>query len=95
LVASIGTGKGRDAEGAKEVEEGKREMTTEDVGLPSVDSPLGEQLLEVIDAYTLSHPEISDDEMTEHIDRALREVKAMCDFVGSMKGVTRIKGDAK
>jgi hypothetical protein len=76
LVASIGTGKGRDAEGAKEVEEGKREMTTEDVGLPSVDS-------------------ISDDEMTEHIDRALREVKAMCDFVGSMKGVTRIKGDAK
>jgi hypothetical protein len=70
-------------------------MTTDDVGLPSVDSPLAEQILEVIDAYTLSHSEISNDEMTEHIDRALREVKAMCDFVGSMKGKRRIVGDTK
>ena len=42
----------------------------EGVGLPSVESPLAEQILQLIDDYTDSHPEIADVEMAEHINRA-------------------------
>jgi len=59
----------------------------EDAGLPVVESPLAEQILQLIDDYTESHPERTGDEMTEHINQAMREVQSMLDFVSSMKGV--------
>jgi hypothetical protein len=40
------------------VEEGG-EVMADDAGLPAVESPLGEQLLQVIDDYIESHPEIA------------------------------------
>jgi len=59
----------------------------EDGGLPVVESPLAGQILQLIDDYTESHPEMTDDEMTEHINQAMRDVQSMLDFVSSMKGV--------
>ena len=56
-------------------------------GLPLVESPLAEQILQLIDTYIESHPEMADTEMTEQINRAMSEVQSMLDFVGSMKGV--------
>ena len=57
----------------------------EDVGLPSVESPLAEQILQLIDDYTESHPEMADAEMAEHINLAMREVQSMLDFVNSLR----------
>ena len=62
-------------------------MRVEDKGLTAVESPLGEQILQVIDAYIESHPEMVDVEMTEQINRAMREVQSMVDFVCSIEGV--------
>jgi hypothetical protein len=62
-------------------------MRVEDKGLTAVESPLGEQILQVIDAYIESHPEMADVEMTEQINRAMREVQSMVDFVCSIEGV--------
>ena len=59
----------------------------EDGGLPVVESLLAEQILQLIDDYTESHSEMTGDEMTEHINQAMREVQSMLDFVNNMKGV--------
>src|SRR5215510_11257467 len=60
----------------------------EDGGLPVVESPLAEQILQLIDDYTESHPEMTDDEMTEHINQAMREVQSMLDFMNSLRPPT-------
>ena len=56
----------------------------EDVGLPVVESPLGKQISRLIDVYIESHPEMTEAEMTEQINRAMREVQSMLDFVNSL-----------
>ena len=70
----------------EEVEERAGEVMAEDVGLPVVESALAEQLLQVIEDYATSHPEMAQDEMAEHINQAMREVQSMVDFVNSLKG---------
>jgi septum formation topological specificity factor MinE len=58
---------------------------TEDVGLPAVESPLGQQILQVIQDYIDAHQEMADVEVEEHIDRAMHEVQSMNDFVRSLR----------
>ena len=70
---------------AEEVEE-RGEVMAEDVGLPVVESALAEQLLQVIEDYATSHPEVAGDEMAQQINQAMREVQSMVDFVNNLKG---------